>query len=290
MSEVADNVAPEASDNAAPAEAQAEVKDVAEGSFKIDKFGQLLEMAPEDLRGAKTWEKFKDVDVPTALKAIVDMDKWTGKRGDIPQQDASDEEWSKFYEKIGVPKEATGYEYAFDEATKTALGGEADALTAYVGEMKNLALKHKIPAKAMDGFLADAMAYEMNLRSSTAEQTKEQKDADLAALEKEWGDSFDEMAQSVQALEKHYGLTDEEMDMVEASPLFNKLLGRIAKDLDEKGQAGNAFSNTQIGIKDELADTKARAQQILMENKGDVNDKRLVPLFERIRRLEHKLA
>ena len=78
---VVDNVAPDASENVAPAQEAAQAP--AQEQVKMEKFGELLSYASDETKGAKTWDKFKDVDIPTALKAIVDMDKWTGKRGDI---------------------------------------------------------------------------------------------------------------------------------------------------------------------------------------------------------------
>ena len=288
MSEEVDNATPETSDNVAPAEAV--VEESAKPEVTVPKFGDMLKYAPDEYKDSKTWDKMRDIDMPTALKVIADMDKWTGKRGDIPQDDADDATWKEFYSKIGVPEKAEGYSFAFDEATTTALGADAEAMSAYIGEMKSLGLKHNISAKALDGFLADAMGHEMSLRGNASASAKETADAAMKTLTDEWGDGFDEMGRSVQNLEKHYGLTEDEMDQVEASPIFNKLLGRIAKDLDEKGQVGNVFSQTKIGLADELADTEGKIQEILRETKGDVQDKRLTSLFERKRRLDHKLG
>ena len=283
--EVTDNATP-VEENVAPvAEVATEVKEEA-----IPKFGEFLKYASDDVKDAKTWEKFKDVDFPTALKAIVDMDKWTGKKGDIPTDWNDEAAVKEFYSKIGVPADAEGYEFGFDDATTTALGADAENMKAYVSEMKSLGLKHNIPAKALDGFLADAMAHEMGIRGASADALKESNAAKLQALTDEWGDGFDAMGASVQNLEKHYGLNEAEMDEVEASPLFNKLLGRIAKDLDEKGQVGNTFSQTKIGLTDELSDVEGKIQEILLATKGDVNDPRLGNLFDRKRRLDHKLA
>lgn len=288
MSET-DNATP-VEENVAPVQEEATPVSEQTQATKLGKFGELLEYAPDDIKEAKTWEKFKDVDIPTALKAIVDMDKWTGKKGDIPTDWNDEAAVKEFYSKIGVPESPDGYEFGLDESVVAALGNDADSMTSYIGEMKTLGLKHNIPAKSMDGFLADAMAHEMGLRGAMAEATQEAVESKMKELTDEWGDQFDAMGASVQNLEKHYGLTDAEMDEVEASPLFNKLLGRIAKDLDEKGQVGNTFSQTKIGLKDELAEIEGKIHEILAATKGDVNDPRLGNLFDRKRRLDHKLA
>lgn len=286
---VVDNVAPENTpENVAPAQeaTQAPTQEQA----KMEKFGELLSYAPDDLKEAKTWEKFKDVDIPTALKAIVDMDKWTGKRGDIPQDWNDEQAVKEFYAKIGVPENADGYEYAFDDATKEALGAEADNLSAYIGEMKALGLKHNIPQKALDGFLADAMAHELSMRGQGAEESKAQQEANQKLINDEWGDEFDAMAKAVEALEKHYDISPEDADLIESNPRTLILLGRIAKDLDEKGQVGNVFSQTKIGLSDEMSEVEGEIKTILSKNGRNVNDPALDSLLKRRDRIRQKMG
>ena len=93
----------------APVEAAAPVE------AEVPKFGDLLQHAPDEYKDAKTWDKFRDVDMSTALKAIVDMDRYTGKRGDIPQEGATPEEMADFAEKLGASK------VAFEEGEKVEL-------------------------------------------------------------------------------------------------------------------------------------------------------------------------
>ena len=285
---VVDNVAPDASENVAPAQEAAQAP--AQEQVKMEKFGELLSYASDETKGAKTWDKFKDVDIPTALKAIVDMDKWTGKRGDIPTDWNDEAQVKEFYNKIGVPENAEGYEYAFDDATKTALGSEAEALTGYIGQMKELGLKHNIPQKAMDGFLADAMAHEIAMRGESSEARQVQADADQKAINDEWGDQFEQMASAVQALEKHYDVSQEDMDSIEANPKTLMLLGRIAKDLDEKGQVGNVFSQTKIGLGDEMGEVEGQIRDILGKNGRNVNDPALDSLLKRRDRIREKMG
>ena len=281
--EVVDNAAP-VEDKAVPAE----VAPVEEA--KEYKFSDFLSGASDEVKESAEWEKFKEGDAETFLKSHLELSKLVGKRGDIPQDTDAPEVWAEYYAKTGVPKDATGYEFAFDDETKSALGDEAESLTAYVGSMKELALAHNIPAKAFDAFLADAMKHEVGLRSAGAEETEAATNAKMKILEDEWGDQFEVMGQAVQALEKHYDMTPEEMDEIENSPIVNKLLGRIAKDLDEKGQVGNAFSQTQIGIQDEITDVKGQISTVLRDNGGDTTDPRLVSFLARLDRLEEKTA
>lgn len=248
---------------------------------KVDKFGQLLDLAPDDLKEAKTWNKFKDVDIPTALKAIVDMDKWTGKRGDIPQDGASPEEWKKFYDKLGVPEDPKAYEFGKPENV------ELDDAT--IDTLRNLAKKHNL-SKKQEGVVSDMLNIYADMKKQGVETEKARIAEAQKKLDTEWRDQFDDMAKAVQSLEKHYGISQEDMDEIEANPKTLILLGRIAKDLDEKGQVGNVFSKTQIGLKDELADVEGQIRSILQANGRNVNDPKLDNLLDRRNRLQEKMS
>ena len=67
-----------------------------------ENFGQFIDQyAGDEYKDAGTWGKFRDTDPATALKAIVDMDRYTGKKGDIPQEGATPEELADFAKKLG---------------------------------------------------------------------------------------------------------------------------------------------------------------------------------------------
>jgi hypothetical protein len=91
---VVDNAEP-VEDNSAPTEQ----------NTSIEKFGQFIDQyVPEEYKDAKTWDKFRDTDPATALKSIADMDKYIGKKGDIPAEDATEEARAEFWNKLGADK------------------------------------------------------------------------------------------------------------------------------------------------------------------------------------------
>ena len=247
----------------------------------IKKFGELLSYAPDDLKEAKTWDKFKDVDMSTALKAIVDMDKWTGKRGDIPQDGASEDEWKAFYNKLGVPEDASAYEFGAPENV------EMDDATT--DTLRQLAQKHNL-TKGQEGVMSDMLSIYSEMKTAETEASNAAVEKAQADLDAEWGASSEEMGKAVQALENHYGMTPEQMDVIESNPMTLILLGKIAKDLDEKGQVGNVFSQTQIGLKDEMADVESQIRTVLAANGRNVNDPKLTNLLERRDRLQTKMS
>jgi dsDNA-specific endonuclease/ATPase MutS2 len=130
----------------------------------------------------------------------------------------------------------------------------------------------------------------MSLRNQAGDINKEQLAANQKMINDEWGKEFDSMSQAVQSLEKHYNITPEEADLIESNPQTLILLGRIAKDLDEKGQVGNVFSQTKIGLADELSDVKGEITSILAKNGRNVNDPALDSLLKRKDRLMEKIG
>jgi len=292
MSEVADNATPaeEVAEKVAPVVEEAVVEEKAQSESKLEKFGQILEYAPDELKSAKTWDKFKDVDIPTALKAIVDMDKWTGKRGDIPDDKATPEQWKAFYEKLGVPKEAKEYTYALPDELKVKLGDEAVGIETYLGKAKEVAHKYNIPQKNLDGFLGEMMNYDLGLRDAGIQESTAAREAAQKMIDEAWGESFDEMSNAIQGIEKHYDFSPEATAIIENNPHLLIEFGKIAKDLDEKGQAGNAFSQTKIGLNDELADVEGQIKALLAKNKGNVKDPLIDPLAQRRARILQKIG
>jgi hypothetical protein len=293
MSE-ADNVAP-LEENVAPvvdAVVTPEVTKESAEAKEVSKFGDLLSgLQNEELKSAKEWEKFKDVDVETFLKSHLDTAKWTGKRGDIPQENATEDEWNEFYTKIGVPQDVSEYTSPLTDDIRAQIGEEeAAGYESYLGKALEAGHKHKIPKANLEAFMSEMLEYDVGLLGEKGKQTEAYKAEAQKVLTDEWGDNMDEMAHAVQTLEKHYNVSAEDMDEIESNPKTLILLGRIAKDLDEKGQVGNVFSQTRIGAQEELSDVEGQIRGILEANKGNTKDPRLTPLLQRRDRLQDNLG
>jgi hypothetical protein len=67
----------------------------------------LVGSLPEDLRKDPTVAQLKDF--PTAMKSLVDAQKYVGGAVRIPKADAPPEEWQAFHKKLGVPDTPQGY-------------------------------------------------------------------------------------------------------------------------------------------------------------------------------------
>lgn len=62
-----------------------------------------LSSLPEELKGAESLAKFKDVS--SLAQSYLEAEKSLTSRVAIPKPEASDEEWSKFYQKLGLPED-----------------------------------------------------------------------------------------------------------------------------------------------------------------------------------------
>jgi hypothetical protein len=242
----------------------------------------LLGYADEDTKASAMWEKFKGGDVGNFLKSMTEQQKYLGKRGDIPAEDASPEEVAEFWGKLGVPAEASEYMVDMPEGYQPS----EEALQAIKEAGKTANLTKEQFAKN------SKMLLEFDANKAKAEQeaiqAKEQEGVEL--LEKEWGEQAEQMIHAVRSMQKVYDMTPEEIEAVENDPKTLVLLGRIAKDLDEKGQVGTVFNSTTQGLTDELSDVESQIRAKLSANGGDIKDKSLDHLISQRERIQEKLG
>lgn len=135
--------------------------------------GDWRGLIPAELRAEKTWEKFKE---PGAFfKSYHEQDKAMGRMVRIPGADAKPEEVAAFREKLGVPKDTTGY------AAPKLEGLDAERWGRWAG----LAHKHGLTPGQLEAF-AHAEAEE---RQHAAARTRESYREAHDQLKTEWGEA-----------------------------------------------------------------------------------------------------
>jgi hypothetical protein len=136
---------------------------------------------PEDVRGEKLWEKYKDPG--SAFKSLAHLEKKLGSAVNIPGEKATPEEIAAFREKLGVPKDVSGY-----KVDSVKLPGE------YKWDDTNLGAFNKA---AHDLGLTPAQhAGVLNYYSQALGQHEEGKVKDFtageSALKEKWGTQWDQ--------------------------------------------------------------------------------------------------
>jgi hypothetical protein len=165
---------------------------------------------PEDLRGEKTWEKYKDL--PSALKSLHHAEKKIGSTLQVPTDKSTPEEIAAFREKLGVPKDPK--EYKVDEVK---LPGEGKWDEAGIGIFNDVAHKLGLTPAQHKGLL--------EYYSGQLGKLHESGDAAYAEAEKtlkeEWGTKYDANLASVGAGLAAHDPKGEVKDLLKSAGLDN---------------------------------------------------------------------
>jgi len=158
----------------------------------------------------------------------------------IPDENAKPEDWNTVYEKLGRPKDPTGYK-------DVKWGENADPKMVEFGS--NLAFKLGLSPKAVESIMATEWNnFVAKMNTEAAQQSETTNAAALATIKAEWKGDFDankaKGQQVMRALDKA-GFSEADMASVESAigiPAVVKLLATIGK-LSGEG----SFMNTNTG-------------------------------------------
>lgn len=201
---------------------------------------------PEDVRG---WDEVKNSDSPEKFwQQIASHRAHIGQSIRIPSQEASKEDWQKFYQKIntkvpgvvplpdpdneeatkafyarmGVPQEATAYKPPeFENADKLNLKP--------VDEFKPIAHKHGLTQKQFEGIVKDMTENNLKL----AQEQKAKADQNIKELSDEWGAAFDKNMRFIQNVVQKTGAPQALLDAI----VQGRIDSNSAKWLYKVGQA-----------------------------------------------------
>lgn len=135
---------------------------------------------PEDLRGEKGWEKYKDL--PSALKSLHHAEKRLGASVVVPNEKSNPEEVQAFYEKLGVPKVHTEYKFS-EPKLPEGISWDKDGL----GKFTEVAHKLKLNPAQLQGVLD----YYGESLGAKFQSVIDAHTSGTAALKEEWGTDFD---------------------------------------------------------------------------------------------------
>jgi hypothetical protein len=123
---------------------------------------------PENIRAEKTFEKFKGKNaeevIGKALTSYYNLEKHAGSAVRIPDADAKPDEIAAFNEKIGVPKDADGY-----EIKEIKLGDEVIADEAGTAALRKWGHANGFTKKQM-GAIVDRYVQQVQIQADAAAQ------------------------------------------------------------------------------------------------------------------------
>ena len=199
------------------------------------------ESLPEDLKSDPSLLTVKDV--PGLAKSYIHAQKMIGAdKIALPGKNASEEEWSAVYEKLGKPAEAKTYEDDF---------GDLPIPEENINDFKEAAHKlglNQIQFKGLTSWYKDNLKTQVDNMNVDADTKRAESEAELR---KEFGKTYDAKLKSSQRVFQTYGDTKFlDVELKDGTKLGNhptsiKLMSNIADTISEDkiatGEKGSEF-------------------------------------------------
>lgn len=207
---------------------------------------------PEE--GARQHIEAKGYKTPAEL-ALANYNLTKLQRGDptvigLPGDDATPEQMSEFYERLGRPAEPAGYEFKFDEGVKV----DDSMLEFGRSAFHEAGLTPKQAQIVADKWNEFAASKTEELQGQTAQQN----DAELDALKSAWGEDLDKNKAAGQRAMQALGIKPELVEKIEqniGSAAIVELLATIGRKSDEGG-----FTNSDQGGDPNNPETMSKEQ------------------------------
>ncbi len=179
-------------------------------------------------------------DFPTLAKSYVDAQKFVGGSVRVPKDDAPQEEWDKFYGKLGRPESADGYQFPLPDVDV-----EAPLTKHILGTFKKTAHGLGLTPRQAQGI---ALAY-VDLERQGAKLAEAATATRIDELKTEWGAAFkNNLAIAKSAARQLFGekfIATLNRTGLGNDPDLIRGLVKVGKDLQEDGviEVGEGFSS-----------------------------------------------
>lgn len=245
----------------------AEETPVEESSSFVD--NMLSQIDNDDIKSAGFWKNLEGKDANELGQYIKELQSFAGKKGDIPKDDATAEEWNDFYSKLGRPDSVEGYDFEINDDFLEIVGKDsADYYNGVIDGFKEKALEVGATSEQAEEIVNWYLEMVAEDSSETSTQVNEQlKEMDLK-LREAWGDGYDGMMNGVQALLKNHGMSDEDIEFAQSSgflkdPSLAIALGNIAARFEDDVEIGHHQTKTVSGLQDQLAEVNFEIQDYI---------------------------
>lgn len=184
------------------------------------------EALPEDLKADPSLSSI--MDIQSLAKSYVHGQKMIGRdKIVIPDKFATEEDWSKVYQKLGVPESVDKYEFKVPE------GMDDDFIKGF----KELAVKNGILPKQADKLFEFYNSHVDKVISTNEAESKRIFEESVNGLKKEWGQGYERKLQAASGLFNQ--IADEESKKVfnesglGNNPVVIKMFAKLAEQMGE---------------------------------------------------------
>lgn len=237
---------------------------------------QWREMISKDYAEDATLADFKSLD--DVMKSYINAQKLIGsdKRVKIPEE-GDKENWMSFYDRIGRPKEASGYEFGIPEGAPE--GYESEQFQAYAQEFRKTVHDLGLTKSQAENLWNYQQKASIDAYQNQSTAFKQQLEALEETAKKEFGQKLPEVVKLRNNIIAQYG--DESVasfikdnPIIERSPAILKMFEKIGKALGE--------DKITREVKDRAL-TPREAKSKLMSMTTDRNN----PLYEAYQKQQH---
>ena len=208
----------------------------------------------EDIQDNKAWEKFNSTQ--ELAKSYTELSTLVGKKGEIPKDDASGEEWADFYSKLGRPESPEDYGISIREGLEAGEDRLNDGL--------KLAHELGISKKQAESLFNGLMDRELTDSQGISEQLQLNRDSETAKLSDTWGNGMNDMIDTVTRLEKSLGVYEAfEAKGLNADADLLIMMGELSKRLGEDPEINAGMAKTPAGLDDSISEVNTDIKEYL---------------------------
>lgn len=235
-----------------------EVQETSKDASFVD--SMLSQIDNEDIKSAGFWKNLDGKNANEVGQYIKELQSFAGKKGDIPKSDATDEEWSEFYQKLGRPSDIEGYDFSIGDEFTEAVGEESiPYFEKTVNQIKEEAFNIGANSEQAESLVNIFLGSVIESIENTNSQDKEFSEEMDKELRSEWGDEYNGMMSGIESMLTANGFPDENMQFLKESgmlkdPAFAVTMGKIASKFADDPEIGHHQTKTQAGVRDQLAE------------------------------------
>ena len=254
---VAGNPAGSGSDNITGANTDSGSKPANSGA--ADAFNWVPEDFREDFKNDENLNKYTSQE--DFIKAMLEDRRANGEAIKLPGAEATEEEWSKVYDKLGRPANPEGYELS--KALPEGLELNEGMYNEFIQNSYSAGLSKKQATKLYDWYNAKCAELNKNVTAQIEASYKKSVDDAVAALKKEWGTDYQKNLDSAVAMANKF-LSPATKQYLNASKLGNNpLLIKDFYNLSKQVSGAQMRGDGPSGSVSSLAELEAKLAQNL---------------------------
>lgn len=162
----------------------------------VDAFAWVPEDYREEFRNDSTLNQFASQDA--FIKAMLDDRKANGTAIKLPGENATDEEWGKFYDRLGRP--ASSNDYGLSKDIPEGLDFNEEFYNEFTKEIYTAGLSKKQAEKIYNWYNNKSAEMAKDIDAKIQASYKKSVDDAVASLKKEWGTDYQQNLDSAVAM------------------------------------------------------------------------------------------